>query len=227
MVARVEEEVVATAATGALVARVEEEVVATGSAFIIAEAADDPMTENIAEETVELEQEEELEHRAGELVAEEESVSATETLVATTEETIEETPMETEDIPSEQVETETNNVLTRIENIPDETTNEVKAEEQQSVHETINHIPNGISEEATEPVHNEATPDHNSTEVFHMEEVVATHPTSMEEEVVTHPISPPPPYPSSILKSVVESTLGVQPTVTTRSKPLKPPLAAC
>jgi hypothetical protein len=117
--------------------------------------------------------------------------------------------METEDIPSDNVLTNNTIVEPNInQNIPEVKTNE-DIYEKPVITEPVNIIPEAISEEATNSVHDEqSTPDDNSTEVFHPEQP----PERLEE-------SPPPPPYSSILTSVVESTITTEPTITTRSFP--------
>ena len=124
------------------------------------------------------------------------------------EEPTEETPMETEDIPSKE---EEKNAIqeesTTKQNIPEDMNSEDPAKGEVT-DKPVSNIPDVISKEETSSVQEDPSkPDDNSSEVFHCEE----KPESAEESP-----PPPPPYSSSILKSVVESTITTEPTITTR-----------
>ena len=119
------------------------------------------------------------------------------------EETVEETPMETEDIPSKEEEIPENAIQEESTTKPD-IPEDMNTEEVEN--KPVSNIPDVISNEETSSVQEEPSkPDDNSSEVFHCE----TAETAEESP-------PPPPYSSSILKSVVESTITTEPTITTR-----------
>ena len=192
----------------------EEEVVASvetgepNSNFIITAASDDSMeggklAKNVESEAVGVIEEEE------ERPAEIEDEFASNDNVA--EETVEETPMETEDIPrrvEEISETAIQEESMAETNIPEEMNTEDPPKEEVE-NKPVSNIPDEISnKEETSSVQEQepSKPDDNSSEVFHREE----QPESATE-------SPdPPPYSSSILKNVVESTITTEPTITTR-----------
>ena len=123
------------------------------------------------------------------------------------EETVEETPMETEDIPSKEEEIPENAIQeesTTKPNIPEDMNTEDPPQGEVD-NKPVSNIPDVISNEETSSVQEDPSkPDDNSSEVFHCEAETA------EES------PPPPPYSSSILKSVVESTITTEPTITTR-----------
>jgi len=124
------------------------------------------------------------------------------------EETVEETPMEIEDIPSKDEEIPENAIQeesTTKPNIPEDMNTEDPPKGEVD-NKPVSNIPDVISNEETSSVQEEPSkPDDNSSEVFHCEAETA------EES------PPPPPYSSSILKSVVESTITTEPTITTRT----------
>lgn len=169
-----------------------EEVVATiqtgdEEGFIVAETSSEEVMDSIVEE---------------EIVAEEEIPDVPLTDNPTQ---VNHVLMETDDIPD--------NVIVTNDAISEDVTNHnIPKEEatlehinEETIVETVNHIPDEISEEVTESVHNheheQSRPDDNSTQVFQAEE---------EEEMHE---SPPPYSSSSILKSVVESTITTRTTL--------------
>ena len=193
----------------------EEEVVASvetgepNSNFIITAASDDSMegdklAKNVESEAVGVIEEEE------ERPAEIEDEFASNDNVA--EETVEETPMETEDIPR-RVEEISETAIQEEEsmaetNIPEEMNTEDPPKEEVE-NKPVSNIPDEISnKEETSSVQEQepSKPDDNSSEVFHREEQPETATESPD----------PPPYSSSILKNVVESTITTEPTITTR-----------
>ena len=116
--------------------------------------------------------------------------------------------MEIEDIPSKDEEIPENAIQeesTTKPNIPEDMNTEDPAKGEVD-NKPVSNIPDVISKEETSSVQEEPSkPDDNSSEVFHCE----TAETAEESP-------PPPPYSSSILKSVVESTITTEPTITTR-----------
>ena len=90
-------------------------------------------------------------------------------------------------------------------NIPEDMNTEFHLPKGEVDNKPVSNIPDVISNEETSSVQEEPSkPDDNSSEVFHCEAEAAQE------------SPPPPPYSSSILKSVVESTITTEPTITTR-----------
>ena len=188
----------------------EEEVVASvetgepNSNFIITAASDDSMEGGKLAKNVESE--------AVGVIEEEERPAEIEDEFASNDNVAEETVEETEDIPR-RVEEISETAIQEEEsmaetNIPEEMNTEDPPKEEVE-NKPVSNIPDEISnKEETSSVQEQepSKPDDNSSEVFHREEQPETTTESPD----------PPPYSSSILKSVVESTITTEPTITTR-----------
>ena len=164
----------------------------------VEEVSTDKLAENVESEAVAV-----IEEGPAEI---EDEFDSNENIV---EETVEETPMEIEDIPNKEEEIPENAIQeesTTKPNIPEDMNTEDPPKGEVD-NKPVSNIPDEISIEETSSVQEEPSKpdDDNSSEVFHCE----TAETAEESP-------PPPPYSSSILKSVVESTITTEPTITTR-----------